>query len=305
MKVLFILIALVFLSSCEVNRQKTPSKSGEKAQNKESAKFIIQTGTDNMVSFEGGIFLMGSDQGLLNEKPVHEVIVKPFRIGKYLVTVSEFRKFMAATGYRTDADKFGDSGVFDFNAQNWILTPGANWEYPMGKQGLRAADDHPVTQVSWNDATAYCAWLGKRLPTEAEWEYAARCGGKSNTRFSWGNTLIVNGKYMANVWQGNNLMAPQGADGFKLTSPVGWFGENPCGMTDMGGNVWNWCADVYRPYPEGSVPDPQNPEIKVIRGGSFFFDQNGENSYTATGRASNTRETSLFNTGFRCAEDAR
>jgi formylglycine-generating enzyme len=221
------------------------------------------------------------------------------------VTVAEFRKFVQATGYKTDADRFGDSGVFDFNQQNWTLAPGANWEYPSGKQAPRAPDDHPVTQVSWNDAAAYCTWLGKRLPTEAEWEFAACCGGKSNTRFSWGNALVVNGKHRANVWQGNNLQAAQGADGFKLTSPVGFYGKNPCGMTDMGGNVWNWCADTYQPYPGNTQPIPVNDDVKVIRGGSFFFDQNGENSFTATGRASNTRETSLFNTGFRCAEDAR
>lgn len=218
--------------------------------------------------------------------------------------MSRFRRFIKETGYRTDADRFGDSGVFDFSASSWKLVPGANWQYPLGRNATAATDDHPVTQVSWNDAIAYAAWAGKRLPSEAEWEYAARCGGTNNSRFSWGDRLVVNGKYMANVWQGVDLSAKQGEDGFVLTSPVGYYGETPCGLTDMGGNVWNWCADTFKPYPGSTVPDPNNDELKVIRGGSFFFDQNGENSFSTTGRAYNTRETSLFNTGFRCARDA-
>jgi sulfatase modifying factor 1 len=305
MRIMIISAALLLLFSCQGNRQTKPSPETGKEPAQQPVETTVQPVSENMVSFEGGTFRMGSDQGMPNERPVHEVMVKPFRIGKYPVTVGEFRKFVQATGYKTDADRFGDSGVFDFNGQNWTLVPGANWEYPLGKQSPRAADDHPVTQVSWNDAIAYCTWLGKRLPTEAEWEFAAHCGGKSNTRFSWGNALMINGKYRANVWQGSNLQAAQGADGFKLTSPVGFYGENTCGMTDMGGNVWNWCADTYQPYPGNPEPIPLNNEVKVIRGGSFFFDQNGENSYTSTGRASNTRETSLFNMGFRCAEDAK
>ncbi|MDO9615760.1 MAG: SUMF1/EgtB/PvdO family nonheme iron enzyme [Bacteroidota bacterium] len=181
----------------------------------------------------------------------------------------------------------------------------ANWQYPMGKNAPKAEDNYPVTHVSWNDATAYTAWAGKRLPTETEWEYAARCGGRSHAKFSWGNELVQNGKYMANVWQGEDLTAQQGADGFALTSPVGSFPETSCGLTDMGENVWNWCSDVYTIYPGNNTPFQYNPEAKVIRGGSFFFDQNGENSYSISGRASNTQETSLFNTGFRCAMDAK
>lgn len=257
-----------------------------------------------MVYFKGGTFMMGSLKGESQEQPLHQVQVRSFKIDKHPVTVNEFRQFIEQTGYRTDADKFGDSGVFDFNASEWMLIPGANWQYPLGKNSPASRDDYPVTQVSWNDAIAYAAWAGKRLPTEEEWEYAARCGGKSTTKFSWGNDLIIDGKYRANVWQGNDLSTKQGADGFKLTSPVGYFGETPCGLTDMGGNVWNWCFDTYKPYPGSNAPDQQNPDLKVIRGGSFFFDQNGENSYSTTGRSSNTRETSLFNSGFRCAKDA-
>ncbi len=300
---LILALSMMVLTACSNNQR---GKSQAKNENKGSAetKEVTKSGKDSdMVYFKGGTFMMGSSSGTPQEQPVHKVSVKSFKIDKYPVTVKEFRRFVEATSYQTDADKFGDSGVFDFTTSSWVLVPGANWQYPLGKNSPRAQDGLPVTQVSWNDAGAYAAWIGKRLPTEAEWEYAARCGGKSNSKFSWGNSLIINGKYMANVWQGNDLSAKQGADGFVLTSPVGYFGETPCGLADMGGNVWNWCMDRYKPYPGSNIPDQNNTELKVIRGGSFFFDQNGENSYTSTGRASNTEETSLFNTGFRCAAD--
>jgi len=300
-----ILALTVILLSCSSNQadKSKAQKDSNVSEEKDVAAESVSKGS--MIYFEGGSFMMGSEKETPQEKPTHQVNVKSFKIDKYPVTVGEFRRFIEATKYQTDADRFGDSGVFDFNTSGWALVPGANWQYPMGRNAPKAEDNYPVTHVSWNDATAYAAWAGKRLPTEAEWEYAARCGGKSNSKFSWGNELVKNGKYMANVWQGDDLTAQQGADGFALTSPVGSFPETSCGLTDMGGNVWNWCADIYTMYPGNNTPFQHNPEAKVIRGGSFFFDQNGENSYSTTGRASNTQETSLFNTGFRCAEDAK
>lgn len=298
------ILTLLFLLACSTNPGSKPQVKAEisaPAKTEESAHTLPKR---EMVLFEGGVFMMGSNKGPNQEQPAHRVEVKSFSIDKYPVTVADFRKFVEATGHKTDAEKFGDSGVFDFNTSSWTLQAGASWQYPLGKSAARAADDHPVTQVSWYDAMAYATWEAKRLPTEAEWEYAARCGGKSSTRFSWGDNLIVNGKYMANVWQGNDLTAKQGADGFVLTSPVGYYGLTPCGMADMGGNIWNWCADDYKLYPGNNSPYQENSELKVIRGGSFFFDQAGENSFTLSFRASNTRETSLFNTGFRCAKDA-
>lgn len=298
---LLVLLAMSIVWSCD---QKKPSdKQKENIVSEEKKEMTPLVDQTSMIYFEGSDLMMGSDKRTEQDQPVHKVEVISFKIDKYPVTVREFRLFVNATNYKTDADRFGDSGVFDFNTSSWNLLPGANWEYPLGKTAALADDNHPVTHVSWNDATAYAAWAGKRLPTEAEWEFAARCGGKNDTKFSWGNELVVNGKYMANVWQGNDLTAKQGADGFILTSPVGHFGETPCGMADMGGNVWNWCADTYQNYPGSQITGPPNPELKVIRGGSFFFDQNGENSYSSTGRSSNTHETSLFNTGFRCAID--
>ena len=299
------LFLAVILAACSTNSGKKPQNKTEKAASLPSTETTANTSKREMVAFQAGSFTMGSNTGTPQERPAHQVEVKAFNIDKYPVTVADFRKFVEATGHKTDAEKFGDSGVFDFSTSAWTLKPGANWQYPLGKNTARAADDMPVTQVSWYDAVAYASWEGKRLPTEAEWEYAAKCGGKNNTRFSWGDQLIVNGKYMANVWQGTDMTAKQGEDGFELTSPVGHYGLTPCGMADIGGNVWNWCADVYKLYPGNDGPFQENPEMKVIRGGSFFFDQAGENSYTITFRAFNTQETSLFNTGFRCASDVR
>ena len=301
-------LSIMFLS-CSANQgNKTQSNNTNKSAEgvKEATNTPTTSTTESaMVYFKGGIFMMGSAKGLPQEQPVHKVTVKSFKIDKTPVTVGDFRRFIKATGYKTDAEKFGDSGVFDYTTSSWTLMAGANWQYPLGKDAAPAENNHPVTHVSWNDASQFARWAGKRLPTEAEWEYAARCGGKSTTRFSWGSNIVVNGKYMANVWQGKDLTAKQGADGFELTSPVGHYASTACGMSDMGGNVWNWCADIYKPYPGSKTPYEPNQTLMVIRGGSFFFDQNGENSYSVSGRASNTQETSLFNTGFRCATDAK
>ena len=299
------LLTALFLAACSTNPGKKPQNKTEKAATLPLKEATATAPKREMVAFQAGTLTMGSNSGTAQERPAHQVDVKAFNIDKYPVTVADFRKFVEATGHKTDAEKFGDSGVFDFTTSAWTLKPGANWQYPLGKNTARAADDQPVTQVSWYDAVAYASWEGKRLPTEAEWEYAAKCGGKSNTRFSWGDKVIMNGKYMSNVWQGTDMTAKQGEDGFELTSPVGHYGLTPCGMADMGGNVWNWCADVYKLYPGNNTPYQENADLKVIRGGSFFFDQAGENSFTTTFRGSNTQETSLFNTGFRCASDAR
>jgi sulfatase modifying factor 1 len=231
------------------------------------------------------------------------VSVEPFYIDKSPVTVAQFRQFIQTTGFKTEAEKFGDSGVFNFDRQAWELLPGANWRKPFGPSGPNAEDNHPVTHVSWNDAVAYAEWAGKRLPTEVEWEYAARSGENSGEKFSWGNEVSKDGLYFANVWQGP-INSTESLDGYLFTSPVGAFGENKAGLTDMGGNVWEWCADNYKPYPGNPEPVREDPKVKIIRGGSFFYDQSGEDSYSVSGRSMNSHETSLFNTGFRCAKDA-
>ncbi|NOY97493.1 MAG: formylglycine-generating enzyme family protein [Chlorobi bacterium] len=319
MKNFFVFTTLILLFSC-MNKSSTHSTSREEKPNGQATgkvegvpaqneKGVQQEKTPgkvagDMVFIGHGTFFMGSENGLPNEKPVHKVTVESFYLDRSPVTVARFREFIEATGYKTEAHKYGDAGVFDMSHQKWELLKGATWEFPFGTSGPKAEDNYPVTQVSWNDAVAYANWAGKRLPTEEEWEFAARNRENTADKFSWGNKLVIDGKYQANVWQGNTLDARQGDDGFLFTSPVGYYGQTKIGLTDMGGNVWNWCADNYKLYKGNPGVYVENPDVKVIRGGSFFFDQNGEFSYSVSGRSMNSKETSLFNTGFRCAKDA-
>ncbi len=289
------------LSLCMVS---CGSKNGGDHNSANSAsvnqKAVQPTTNSAMINFEGGDFMMGRNNGLPNESPAHKVTVAPFSMDKYLVTVAQFREFTRATGYLTEAEKFKDSGVFDFKTAAWSLLPGAYWEMPLGPQSAKAEDNHPVTHVSWNDAVAYAAWAQKRLPTEAEWEFAARNGGKTDTQFPWGNEVKVDGKWMLNIFQGT-MQDIKTDDGYLTTNPVGAFGETPSGLCDMCGNVWQWTADSYAPY--SSVADGSGDEtIKVLRGGSFMYDQAGDQSATVYFRSQNSYETSLFNTGFRCAK---
>ncbi len=227
-----------------------------------------------------------------------EVEVEGFLLDKQPVTVAAFRDFVEATGYLTDAEKFGDAGVFKLEKKEWELVKGAYWEYPSGKEGVKAPDNHPVTQVSWNDAVAYCNWAGKRLPTEKEWEYAAGNNGKTNTRYSWGNDLAEGGELKANVWQGKFPEKNTAADGYLYTAPVGKFGKTATGLSDMGGNVWQWTADSYK---EKGMPE--NEVNKVLKSGSFMCDSSFCHNYKISGRTFSSRETALFHTGFRCAMD--
>ncbi|MCF6358885.1 MAG: formylglycine-generating enzyme family protein [Draconibacterium sp.] len=308
-KILFLSMAVLLLS-CNGKKPKQENSGNNHNKNIESQVTINKSNkTENsvlkseMILFKGGTFLMGSENGLPQEKPVHSVTVKSFKIDKTPVTVAQFRVFIESTNYKTEAEKFGDSGVFNLEIQNWELLPGAFWKKPFGPAGEDASDNYPVTHVTWNDAVKYASWAGKRLPTEAEWEYAARSGKNSQNKFSWGDKVTVNGKYFANTWQGK-INSTDAKDGYLFTSPVGTFGENEAGLTDMGGNVWQWCADNYKAYPGSVVAIREDSNVKVIRGGSFFFDQNGEDSFSVSARSMNSHETSLFNTGFRCAVDA-
>lgn len=255
-----------------------------------------------MVYVPGGTTHIGADDGSPDERPVFEVEVKPFYMDVHPVTVAEFRRFVEATGHVTDAEKTGDAGVADFSTGEWTLVAGANWRHPMGDRGGPASDDHPVTQVSWNDATAYARWAGKRLPTEIEWEHAARGARDARDPYAWGGEqLIVGGQHRANTWQGPYPARHQGEDGFLATSPVGHFGRTPLGLTDMGGNVWQWCEDWFRSYADRMKPFTPGPDAtKVQRGGSFLCSREFCHGYRVSARSHSTPDTALFHTGFRC-----
>ena len=255
---------------------------------------------EGMVLIHGGKFLMGSENGLQDEAPIHSEKVKDFYLDKNLVSIKQFEEFVKATGYITDAEKFGNGAVYNFTSKEWELADSADWEFPLGKSFNHSPSDHPVTQVSWQDAMEYCKWAGKRLPTEAEWEFAARQGMNSADRYSWGNELFTQGKFHANVWEGSFPINNTVSDGFYFTSPVGYFGETRNGLSDMGGNVWQWCSDSYHLYKNKTIPDELT---KVLRGGSFLCDSNVCHGYRVSARMYSTQETSTFHVGFRCAKD--
>lgn len=257
---------------------------------------------DQMVYFEGGTITVGSDDGEINEYPIHKAKVDPFYISTHLVTVADFQEFVEATNYRTDAEKIGNAAVFDVKTGNWKLVEDAYWKYPMGPNEEKAKAKHPVTQVSWNDAKAYSEWADVRLPTELEWEYAARSGNNSGDRFSWGDELVTETGFKANVWQGRFPDSVQVDDGYLYTSPVGEFGKTSTGLSDMGGNVWEWCANTYDLYEGNRYRVRHDPNKKVIRGGSFLCDSTACFSYRVSARSFNTRESATFHMGFRVAK---
>lgn len=212
------------------------------------------------------------------------------------VTVGQFEQFINATNYKTQAETFGDAGYFDFKTGIWSLKKGAYWKYPLGSDTTAAPLDHPVTQVSWNDVQAYCQWAKKRLPTSEEFVFAEKNGSNDYEEvYTWGHDFIENGKYKANFWQGifpyNNTVE----DGFLTTSPVGYFGKNKIGLTDMGGNVWQWCSDASK-----DKPDEMNQ-----RGGSYLCDPMVCHGFKIGGISSSSAETALMHVGFRCVKDGK
>jgi formylglycine-generating enzyme required for sulfatase activity len=262
-----------------------------------------------MVLIPGGTFEMGSADGPIYERPVHGVKLHSFWMDKKEVTVAQFRQFVNAAGYVTDAEKFGWSGVFDLGKKAWGRVDGANWRQPEGPGRSLAGEQEPVMQVSWNDAVSFAAWAGKRLPTEAEWEYAAR-GGLAGKKYAWGDELMPEGKYMANYWQGSFLERDEGKDGFAGVAPVGRFPANGYGLYDMTGNVWEWCADSYSDfyYANSAKENPTGPPAgfeQVIRGGSWMCARNFCTNYRVAGRSHATADSGLNNLGFRCARDAK
>lgn len=319
--------------------------------------------TPGMKWVPGGTFVMGNDdpRSDRNEQPTHKVRLDGFWMDEHPITNAQFQRFVKASGYVTIAERpvnweeikaqvppgtarppeemlkpgslvFSSPGhEVDLRdlANWWKWVPGASWKHPDGPgSGIEGKDDYPVVHIAWDDAVAYAGWAGKRLPTEAEWEYAAR-GGKEGQRFPWGNEFKIQGKYMANVYTGQFPVRDTAADGFAGVCPVKSFPPNDYGLYDMAGNVWNWTSDIYRAdaralgarqvqqSPEGYCLNPKGPETgfnptravhnvpeRVIKGGSFLCHESYCESYRPPARRGTPQDTGSQHVGFRCVLDA-
>jgi sulfatase modifying factor 1 len=298
------------------------------------AAFVRTNGaalTDGMSLIPGGEFLMGNerDYGFVadGEGPVHPVKLAPFWMDRCTVTNAQFNDFVNATGYKTEAERFGWSFVFEGHltpkqlvtavrqvvagSEWWCRMEGATWRHPEGPDSnIKKRWEHPVVQVSWHDAQAYCAWAGKRLPTEAEWEFAARGGQPTGNRFPWGDELEPGGRHLMNVWQGVFPTTNTEADGHYGPAPAKSFKANGSGLYQMTGNVWEWCWDWFDEgyYRNSPVADPTGPNSssgrRVMRGGSYLCHASYCNRYRVDARSANTPDSATTNLGFRCVRDA-
>lgn len=314
-----------------------------------SPKSLVKSAPSDSISLEGmtlipsGEFLMGStNQAFPDSGPVHKVRVSQFWLDNTVVTNRQFSKFVTLTGYKTVSERYLSyqqypnmpdelriPGAFVFASPSskinrrdyrawWNFTPGANWRHPEGpKSNLIGREDYPVVQIAWEDAQAFARWANKRLPTEAEFEYAAR-GGLAGKSFSWGDELKPGNNWQANVWQGAFPYQNSAEDGFIGLAPVRSFPKNGYGLYDMTGNVWQWCSDWYmKDYKmsctRGISVNPQGPETvvansvpapqKVLRGGSYLCSDTYCSRYFVAARGKADPYTSSCNVGFRCARD--
>jgi formylglycine-generating enzyme required for sulfatase activity len=299
---------------------------------------------DNMVWIPGGTFLMGSDDHYPEEMPAHRARVAGFWMDRHTVTNQEFRRFVEATGYITLAQRPANpadypgakpellvpSSVMFRKATRpvdmhdhynwWTYVAGADWRHPRGPaSSLRGLWKHPVVHVAFEDAAAYASWAGKELPSEAEWEFAAR-GGLDGAQYAWGDEFLPNDRHMANTWQGEFPWQNLLEDGYEWTAPVGSFPANGYGLFDMAGNVWEWTSDWYREHrniekscctvenPRGGQRDasydPRTPEVriprKVMKGGSYLCAPNYCRRYRPAARMAQTIDTSTCHLGIRC-----
>jgi formylglycine-generating enzyme required for sulfatase activity len=252
------------------------------------------------------------------ETPVHPVVLSQFSMDVTTVTNAMFARFVEATGHVTDAERHGDSAVFHalvqapsedvaeaaLNTPWWRIVRHADWRRPFGsRSSLEALDDHPVVHVSHHDAIAYCRWAGRALPSEAQWEYAAR-GTLAGARFPWGDALTPDGQHMANIWQGTFPHTNSAADGWHGTAPARHYAPNGLGLYQMVGNVWEWCADWFdlRTYQSGLRANPAGPvsgQIRVLRGGSYLCHDSYCFRYRVAARNATTPGTTAGNIGFR------
>jgi formylglycine-generating enzyme len=314
-----------------------PSTPGKSVQSPD------QSPSPGMVWIPGGTFLMGSDRHYPEEAPVHRVSVDGFWIDRAPVTNADFVRFLTATGYQTYAEippraedypgalpgmLYAGSMVFlkprhrvdPAGCSWWQFLAGADVRHPLGpRSSLDGLADHPAVHVAYRDVEAYAKWAGKELPTEAEWEFAAR-GGLDGAEYAWGDELYRQGRHMANTWQGEFPWQNLCEDGYEWTAPVGAFPPNDYGLYEMAGNVWEWTSDWYQEHgkikhacctidnPRGGVPeqsyDPRTPDIKiprkVMKGGSYLCAPNYCRRYRPAARMAQAVDTSTCHLGFRC-----
>ena len=351
----YLLLLLLALVAFAVTYALTPAvneRQSKGAGNKATPE-PHQPGPHGMVWIPGGDFTMGtnSQPGWTDEKPAHRVRVDAFWIDETDVTNAQFRAFVQATGYVTTAEKPVDAeeimkqsppgtpkpprdklvpGSLVFQptsgpvkdphdiSQWWHWTPGADWRHAEGPQSnIDGKDNYPVVQVSWHDATAYCRWAAKRLPTEAEWEFAAR-GGLEGKTYVWGDEPFSDEHPQCNCWQGEFPWKNTVKDGFERTSPVKAFPPNGYGLYDMAGNVWQWCSDWYQidlyraRAGQGLIVNPAGPErswdprqpyspLRCQKGGSFLCHPSYCLRYRPSARHGCTPDTGMSHVGFRCA----
>jgi sulfatase modifying factor 1 len=280
--------------------------------------------TEGMVKLDGGLFWMGTEsaEGFVadGEGPIRDVTLDAFYIDQYPVTNRAFREFIDSTGYKTEAERFGWSFVFHTHIPKhavddtvkgiewWCKVSAAAWNRPEGPDSnVDSRDNYPVVHVSWQDALEYCRWAGKRLPTEAEWEYAAR-GGLEQKTYPWGDELTPDGKHLCNIWQGSFPYDDLGEDGFTAPAPVDAYPPNGYDLYTITGNAWEWCADWFDPswHVTATRKNPVGPpqgSFRVMKGGSYLCHKSYCNRYRVAARTSNTPDSSTTNISFRCVRD--
>lgn len=338
--------------SLHANCMEIPARYQQKTVGHENHTPKKRSPGNGMIHIPGGEFIMGGDnqQASGDEYPEHKVQVSAFWMDATEVTNKQFREFAEATGYITTAGRKPDweelkkdlppgtekphdsllvaaSLVFNQPSEPvdrrnffswWSWVPGADWMHPRGPEDhIVGKENYPVVHVSWFDAQAYCQWAGKRLPTEAEWEFAAR-GGLKDSVYPWGNEHIHSGKIKANSWEGNFPYFNEQKDGFLTTAPVKSFAPNRYGLYDMAGNVWEWCSDWYHSeyysMIEAGSKDPQGPEKsydpddpyswkKSMRGGSFLCNDSYCSGYRVSRRMKSSPDSGFEHTGFRCVRN--